>query len=63
MPLAQGDRIGPYKIRALIGKGGMGGVYRAHDPRLRRDGNIIPLLDYGIGTLNKFRCVVSFENA
>ena len=32
-----GTRLGSYEIRALIGSGGMGEVYRAHDTRLRRD--------------------------
>src|SRR5690348_2368957 len=37
MPLAAGDRLGPYEIVAQIGKGGMGQVYRARDTRLGRD--------------------------
>ena len=37
MPLAPGTRFGAYEIRDTIGKGGMGEVYRAHDPRLGRD--------------------------
>ena len=37
MALSPGDTLGPYEIQALVGKGGMGEVYRAHDSRLNRD--------------------------
>ena len=37
MPVSAGDKLGPYEILALVGKGGMGKVYRARDPRLNRD--------------------------
>jgi tetratricopeptide (TPR) repeat protein len=37
MTLAAGARFGPYEIRDLIGRGGMGEVYRAFDARLGRE--------------------------
>jgi serine/threonine protein kinase len=37
MPLATGDRLGAYEVVAAIGRGGMGEVWRARDPRLGRD--------------------------
>src|SRR6202451_3663836 len=37
MQLKPGDKLGPYEIVSPIGKGGMGEVWRARDPRLNRD--------------------------
>ncbi len=37
MALLPGTRLGAHRILALIGAGGMGEVYRAHDTNLKRD--------------------------
>ena len=37
MAFTAGDRLGHYEITTLIGKGGMGEVYKARDPRVGRD--------------------------
>src|ERR1700735_2617634 len=38
--LAAGTQLGPYEIVSAIGKGGMGGGYRARDPPVPRQGGV-----------------------
>lgn len=46
MPLESGARIGPYFVDREIGRGGMGVVHLAKDPRLQRDVAIKALPDH-----------------
>ena len=44
--LSPGSQLGPFRIESLLGAGGMGEVYRAHDTKLHRAVAIKVLPDF-----------------
>ena len=50
MTLNQGARLGRYEIRSLIGVGGMGEAYRAHDRKIGREVaiKVLPVAPYAV---------------
>ena len=55
MPLASGTKLGPYEIQSPLGAGGMGEVYRARDPQLKRDVAIKVITGYTSHDVDRLR--------
>ncbi len=51
--ISPGSYIGPYEIVSLLGAGGMGEVYKAHDPRLNRTVAIKVLPQHAAGDADR----------
>jgi TolB-like protein/tetratricopeptide (TPR) repeat protein/predicted Ser/Thr protein kinase len=62
MPLAAGDRLGPYQILDPIGSGGMGEVWKARDMRLGRIVAIKLLKDQHSERFEQEACAVAALN-
>src|SRR5437867_6635107 len=53
MTFSAGSRIGPYEIKAPLGEGGMGVVFRAHDTVLHRDGAVKVIPDHFVNDADR----------
>jgi serine/threonine protein kinase len=60
--LSPGDRLGPYKILAEIGAGGMGKVYRARDSRMGREVAIKVVADRFLERFSREVCAIAALN-
>jgi hypothetical protein len=53
MTIKEGTQLGPYRVEAMIGEGGMGMVYRALDNKLNRP---VAIKFSGLSCRQQVRC-------